>query len=416
MNDDRSPADPTPPSRRRVLTGLAALVAATGLPVPFAARFPPGMIPVALADEPRFPGKSDALIVHNDRPILLETPISGLDAPITATADFFVRNNGKVPEAALKQDASGWTLTVDGEVREELQLSLDDLKQRFEHHRYDLVLECGGNGRAGFRPGASGVPWRMGAVGCARWEGVRLADVLAAAGVKAGAVYVAYEGMDAHLDGSSKLPISRGLPLAKAMDPHTLLAWSMNGDPLPPLHGFPLRIVASGYPASASGKWLKRLWVRDVVHDGPKMTGKSYRVPRHPVAPGAEVPDDDMVIIEQMPVKSVITRPGTGSRVKLNQALAVRGQAWSGEGTVERVDVSLDFGATWERATLKPAPNPFAWQRWEASLRFPTPGYYEVWARATDPSGRAQPMVVGPWNPKGYLNNAMHRVAVEVVA
>ena len=127
------------------------------------------------------------------------------------------------------------------------------------------------------------------------------------------AVYVAYYGEDPHLSGNPEdIPISRGVPLSKAMDESTLLAWEMNGEPLPPHHGFPIRVVAPGFPASASGKWLRRLWVRDQVHDGPKMTGFSYRVPRYPVPPGTEVPEEDMEIIGPMPLKSIITRPETG--------------------------------------------------------------------------------------------------------
>ncbi len=148
----------------------------------------------------------------------------------------------------------------------------------------------------------------------------------------------------------------------------------MNGEPLAAQHGFPLRLVAPGWPASVSGKWLTRLWVRDRVHDGEKMGGHSYRVPRHPVAPGADVPDDDMEIIGAMPVKSIITRPATGIEHGVAAPLALRGHAWCGDGPVRSVDVSIDFGATWIEATLRPPVNPFAWQRFSADLRFPTTG------------------------------------------
>ena len=145
------------------------------------------------------------------------------------------------------------------------------------------------------------------------------------------------------------------------------------------------------------------------------MTGKSYRLPRHPVAPGTDVPDEDMEIIHEMPVKSIITRPGTGVVTSLGDGLAVRGQAWSGEGRVAAVHVSLDFGQSWEATQLSAPANRYAWQRWSGSLRFPSPGYYEIWARATDERGRMQPMLVPGWNPKGYGNNAMQRIAVKVV-
>jgi DMSO/TMAO reductase YedYZ molybdopterin-dependent catalytic subunit len=257
----------------------------------------------------------------------------------------------------------------------------------------------------------------MGAVGCAAYTGVRLKDVLESAGVRRTAVYVAYYGEDPHLSGDAKaIPISRGVPLEKAMDESTLLAWDMNGEPLPAQHGFPLRMVAPGWPASVSGKWLTRLWVRDRVHDGEKMGGHSYRVPRHPVAPGADVPDADMEIIGAMPVKSIVTRPATGVEHRVSDPLSVRGHAWCGDGPVRSVHLSIDFGSTWIETSLAPPANPFAWQHFTADLRFPTPGHFEVWARAMDHKGRQQPMVVPGWNPGGYLNNAMHRIAVRVVA
>ena len=192
-----------------------------------------------------------------------------LDPDVTPTSAHFVRNNGLVPERATRQDLAGWTLTIDGEVERPLTLNPDDLK-RYENHVARLTLECGGNGRAGFRPRARGNQWKLGAVGCAEYRGVRLKDVLEKAGVRPSAVYVGYYGEDPHLSGADEVSISRGFPMTKALDDSTLLAWEMNGEPLPAMHGFPLRLVAPGFPASASGKWLHRLWVRDKVHDGPQ--------------------------------------------------------------------------------------------------------------------------------------------------
>jgi DMSO/TMAO reductase YedYZ molybdopterin-dependent catalytic subunit len=253
-------------------------------------------------------------------------------------------------------------------------------------------------------------------VGCALYTGVRLKDVLDAAGVRPSAVFVAYYGDDLHLSGDPKeFPISRGVSIEKAIDEHTLLVWEMNGVPLPAHHGFPLRLVAPGWTASASGKWLTRLWVRDRVHDGPRMGGSSYRVPRHPVAPGTDVPDQDMEILEAMPVKSILTRPATGVEHPAGAPLALRGHAWCGDGPVASMHVSRDFGATWVEARLDRPRNPFAWQRWNAEVSFPVSGHYEVWVMAIDHRGRQQPMVVPGWNPGGYANNAMQRIAVRVV-
>jgi sulfite oxidase len=184
----------------------------------------------------------------------------------------------------------------------------------------------------------------------------------------------------------------------------------MNSEPLPHLHGFPLRIVTPGWPASASPKWLKKIWVRDRIHDGQKMS--SYRVPKFPVKPGSHVSAEDMAIIESMPVKSLITNPQTGGSIPQGNSFDIRGHAWAGDRYVKEVQVSYDFGATWKKANLDNPINQYAWQNWKISIQLPKKGYYEVWARATDSEGVMQPMVVPGWNPKGYLNNAMHRIAV----
>ena len=158
-----------------------------------------------------------------------------------------------------------------------------------------------------------------------------------------------------------------------------------------------------------------KLLIRDRVHDGEKMTGQSYRVPCKSVAPGTAVADEDMCIIESMPVKSLITFPRSGIETKVGSSIAVRGHAWAGDLAVRRVHTSIDFGATWQRAKLSRAVNRLAWQHWSAEIGFPGAGYYEVWVRAEDESRRKQPMVLPGWNPRGYLNNACHRIAVSVV-
>lgn len=361
----------------------------------------------------------EGLIVLSDRPLTAETPVTLLDDAVTPNSRHFIRNNGLLPERAVSRDLSGWTLKVDGEVETALSLSLDELKDRYPQRQASLVLECAGNGRAGYNPPASGNQWTLGAVGCANYTGVRLKDVLDDASLKSSAVFVAYYGEDLALNGDiNNVPISRGVGLEKALDDHTLLVWEMNGEPLPAQHGFPLRLMASGWPGSASGKWLRRLWVRDRVHDGPKMTGQSYRVPEYPVAPGTpgtDIPESEMKIIEAMPVKSIITSPVTGVEARFGEPLLLRGHAWCGDGPVDAMHVSFDFAVTWMQASLAPPANPFAWQRWEAAVEFPGRGYYELWARATDHRGRQQPMVIPGWNPRGYLNNAMQRIAVHVI-
>ncbi|MDE0406562.1 MAG: sulfite oxidase [Alphaproteobacteria bacterium] len=401
----------THPDRRGFLrnAGLAAMAALVGGTIPFHRTMPAHLIPVALADAPVVQGK-DGLVVLNDLPFNAETPAHLLDDAITPTERHFVRNNGVPPQTV---DASTWALTVDGLVETPLTLGIDDLTQRFEVVTRALTLECAGNGRAFFDPPATGAQWTYGAVACSEWTGVRLADVLKAAGVKSGVVYTAHEGADTHPSGvESGPPISRGVPIAKALDPDSLVAFAQNGQPIHPMNGAPLRLVFPGWPGSCSQKWLTRVWLRDRVHDGAKMTGTSYRVPGRPVAPGEHLDETDFVIIGAMPVKSLITHPATG-HMTAARALEVRGHAWAGEWTVDTVSLSIDFGATWTPATLDEPVNAHAWQNWRAAIEFPGPGYYEIWARATDSRGVSQPHAIA-WNPRGYLNNAMHRVAVTV--
>ena len=407
---------PEPVSRRGFLkkTGLTAMVLAVGSQIPFFRNMPNGFIPLALAEtnEKKVIEGKEGLIVLNDRPINAEPPAHLLDDDFTPKEKHFVRNNGLPPDVETEPDQ--WAFSIEGEVHKPLKLTLGDLKKRFKHYSYALQLECGGNGRAGYYPPAKGNQWKFGAVGCSKYTGVRLKDVLSAAELKDSALYTGYYGADLHLSGDpDKASISRGTPIPKALEEHTLITWEMNGEPLPHLHGYPLRIVSPGWPASTSPKWLKKIWVRDKVHDGMKMD--RYRVPRYPVKPGASVPQEDMVVIESMPVKSLITNPKTGIKINLGRSLSIRGHAWAGDRSVKAVHVSFDFGATWMQADLKKPINPFAWQNWSSAIKFPQKGYYEVWARATDSEGMMQPMVVPGWNPSGYLNNAMHRISVTVV-
>jgi DMSO/TMAO reductase YedYZ molybdopterin-dependent catalytic subunit len=234
-------------------------------------------------------------------------------------------------------------------------------------------------------------------------------------GLKDDAVYIGYHAADLHLSRNpDKEPISRGVPLSKALMEETLIAFQMNGKDIPLVHGHPLRLVAGGWPASVSGKWLNRISVRNKEHDGEKMQGSSYRMPLFPVAPGEEVDQSKMKIIESMPIKSLITYPKSGAMLTLGTALRIRGHAWAGELEVTKVQYSIDFGATWQSCTLEKPVNRLAWQHFNTTVRFPKKGYYEVWAKATDSEGTAQPMLLPGWNPKGYLNNACHRIAVKI--
>ena len=401
-------------TRRAAIAG--AFAGALGAPIPFARFLPAGVTPIALAQDgpPDILADKPGLKLLSDRPLNAETPPHMLDDEITPSARMFVRNNGLAP---IVDDAAraAWRLTIDGEVETPLSLSIDDLKSKFETQSLRLQIECGGNGRRFMTPSARGNQWSFGAVSCAKWTGVRLRDLLQSAGLKESAVYTGHEGADLHLSGDrEKFPLSRGVPIAKALEPHTLVAFAVNDDDIPLQNGYPLRLVAPGWPGSCSQKWLTRIWVRDQVHDGAKMGGQSYRSPIYPVAPGVDVPDADMKIIESMPVKSLITAPQTGARISLGDRLELRGHAWAGDRAVSDMDVSIDFGATWRPAKLSPPANRFAWQRWRVEIAFDEPGYYEVWARATDDAGVMQPASQPGWNPRGYLNNLQHRIAVFV--
>ena len=401
----------THPDRRGFLkkAGLAMMGAMVGAAIPFHRNIPAHFIPVVLASEDMIQGK-DGLTVLNDRPLNAETLPHLLDDAITPTERHFIRNNGIPPE---NTDAVGWELTIDGLVDTPMTLSIADLKQRFEVVKRALTVECGGNGRAFFDPPADGSQWTYGAVACSEWTGVRLSDVLKAAGVKDNVIYTAHVGADTHVSGEEgRLPISRGVPIEKAMDEHNLIAFAQNGKPIHPMNGAPLRLIIPGWSGSCSQKWLTRIWLRDRVHDGPKMTGMDYRVPNRMIAPGEKVDEKDFEIIHAMKVKSLITNPATGHKMG-GRTLEVRGHAWAGDRKVDSVRLSIDFGATWLDTKLDAPVNAYAWQNWRAKIAFPKAGYYEIWARAIDSQGKSQPHAI-VWNPKGYLNNSMHRVAVIV--
>jgi sulfite oxidase len=430
-------------SRRGFLeaSGLVAMGAALGGSIPFAANMPGGMIPAAFAQAPpagtpaapagsgsgagpaakgpqplKFPGKDEGLVVLGDRPLVAETPEHLLDDDTTPTTKFYIRNNGLLPDAMANPDS--WKIKIDGEVNNPVELTLGEIKQRFRPVTYRMQLECGGNGRSAFSPEARGNQWGNGGMGCAEWTGVPLRDVLQAAGLKSSATYTAHYGADPHLSGDANRPtLSRGVRLEKAMEQHSLIVFQMNGAPLPNVHGGPVRLLYPGWAGSASHKWVTRIWIRDKEHDGAGMTGTSYRVPRVPMIPGGKAEDANMVILESMPVRAVITSPSNGTELPNGtRQINLRGAAWAGEKTVRQVDVSFDYGQSWSKADLSSPKNKYDWQRWTAAITLPTHGYYEIWCRATDSDGKMQPHVAANWNPQGYGGNAFHRVAVLVRA
>ena len=398
--------------KKSTLGSFATLI---GADIVFGSNMLDGYTPLAIQDPDPFKmfKKHKEMIVLNDKPWNIEAQAHLLDDKITPNSCMFIRNNGLVPEGI---NAKTWTLTIDGEsVLMKKTYTIAELKSKFEQHTYQLTIECGGNGRSEFNPPAKGNQWTVGAVHCASWTGVRLSDVLNDVGIKSNAVYIGFHAADVHLSQDpTKEPISRGCPMQKALQKETLLAFKMNGEDIPLIHGYPLRLVAGGWPASVSGKWVNRISVRDRVHDGTKMTGDSYRIPCEPVAPGEKVKDEDMCIIESMPVKSLITYPKSGAILEEGNPLNIRGHAWAGELEVAKMEYSIDFGSTWKSCIVEKPSNRLAWQHFNTKINFPKKGYYEVWAKATDSKGIAQPMLLPGWNPKGYLNNACHRIAIKV--
>ena len=406
--------------------GLAAVSAVVGGAIPFAANMPGGLIPAAIAQPAasppapkgpqylNFPGKDGKLVVLGERPLVAETPEHLLDDDTTPTDRLFIRNNGQIPEAAKEPDK--WKFIVDGEVNKPLEVTLGDLKSKYKPVTQRMVLECGGNGRAFFTPQARGNQWTNGGAGCSEWTGVRVADVLKAAGLKTSAVFSGHYGADPHLSGDTSKPsLSRGVPLKKLMDENNLIVWALNGQPLPNIHGGPVRLLIPGWPGSASAKWLTRIWMRDKEHDGPGMTEFSYRVAIKPMVPGDKADPKNFRILESMPVRSIVTSPANGTKLPAGtKQINLRGTAWAGDLTVRRVDVSTDFGATWQNAKLEKPKNKYDWQRWTATVKLPSDGYYEIWTRATDSKGEMQPHQAGFWNPQGYGGNPMHRIAVLV--
>jgi DMSO/TMAO reductase YedYZ molybdopterin-dependent catalytic subunit len=427
--DDPERADALVWGRRGALKGaaLASMGAALGGAVPFAGRMPPGLLPAALAQPapaaagaqggPRMvqlEGKAP-LILQGERPLNAEAPETLLDDDVTPAEKMFVRNNGQVPEAP--SDPRAWKIRIDGEVNQPLELSLGELEGgRFPLVTRRLQLECGGNGRAFFSPETRGNQWGNGAVSCAEWTGVRLRDLLGAAGLKESGKFTGHYGADPHLSGDpDRQAISRGMRIEKALDEDTLVAIRMNGEPIPLIHGAPVRLVAPGWPGSLSQKWLTRVWIRDRPHDGQGMGGTSYRVPVRPIVPGSRNDGRDFRDLESMPVRSVLTNLAHGTRLPGGtRELDLRGHAWAGDRTVRAVHASVDFGATWQEMKVDQPANRHAWQRWSGRVALPSDGYFEVWYRATDSEGVMQPHVAANWNPQGYGGNPISRAAILV--
>ena len=387
---------------------VAAMAALTAVPQAKAQQEPapsPGTLPNEFVKDE----KAKAMQYHSERPLTGSVPAHEHDFDVTPNDRMFVRNNLLTPGI----DIHSHRLAIKGLVDKELSFSVFDLAKQFKTVSKQGMLECAGSGRSAFQPRASGTPWLdTGGMGCPVWGGVRLADVLRAAGLKPGAAHIAGQGGDPGMVATAA-PVIRSIPLSKAMEENTLIAWSMNERPLPFVHGYPLRLVVPGWVGSASTKWLHTLTVLDAPFKGTYMTS-SYVVPRNPVAPGEKMPQDT-VSAEAWPVKSMITSPAPNARVKMGQRVTVRGRAWVGEGAVDRVEVSTDEGKSWRPAELARRGDKYAWRTFNFAHQPERAGYMSFLARAWDDRGNVQPAVPA-WNPLGYFWNGWHRVGVVVEA
>lgn len=349
----------------------------------------------------------EKLIVRSFRPEDLETPVELFDSFITPNELFYVRHHLGAP----RTETTNWKLEVGGLVSSPQSLSLEDVR-RFPKASVTVTLECAGNGRAFFDPPVAGIQWEKGAVGTARWTGARLADILKKAGIKSETKYVSFDGAD---KGFAKIPdFVRNLPITKAMHPDTIIAYEMNGVPIPPLHGFPLRLIVPGWEGAYSVKWLEKIAALDAEHDG-FFVKTAYRYPTRRVMPGGTVDAKDMAPLTGLVVKSLITSPKDKASAKTGASLLVTGFAWAGEDEVARVDISIDGGSTWMEAALGREHERYSWRQFSREVKFPAAGYYTVMSRATDQKGRMQPLEPA-WNPSGYLWNAIDKVRVNVEA
>jgi sulfite oxidase len=355
-------------------------------------------------------GKRDDLIVHSEEPFNAETALGSLGASLTDTDAFYVRGHGQVPEI----DPGPWRLRVDGLVTRQLSLSFETLREAFVERTVTATLQCAGNRRAGLiavRDIPGEAPWGAGATGTATWTGVALSDVLALAGPLRAASDVGFEGADLCPEAVPSQQFGGSIPFDKASRSEVLLAWAMNGEPLSPVHGAPLRVVVPGYIGARSVKWLERIELRSEPWPGYFQHVVYRLVPAdaHP-GPGVGMP------LGLVALNSDVLFPRDGATVTAG-AVQARGYAFAGgDRYVARVDVSIDGGTSWTEADLLDDLGRWAWRHWRVILDL-APGNHELLVRAWDSSAATQPDdEAGLWNPKGYVNNARPRIRVRAIA
>jgi DMSO/TMAO reductase YedYZ molybdopterin-dependent catalytic subunit len=356
----------------------------------------------------RFPQKTD-LILLTDRPPNLETPLRYFRHDLTPNDAFYVRwHHSGIPTSI---DLRTFRIAVSGHVQNPLSLSLDELTRTFEPVSVVAVNQCSGNSRILYEPRVNGAQWSHGAMGNAKWTGVRLRDVLQRAGLKDGAVEVTFAGLDRGV--TPDVPqFVKSLTLERSMDGEVMIAHSMNDAPLPMLNGFPLRLVVPGWFGTY---WVKSLNEITVLPDPFKgfWMAKAYRIPNNPDA--QETPQSlatETVPIAAMSVRSVFVRPEPSDRLKRAERIVVEGLALDGGHGIRKVELSLDGGKTWKDAQLDPELGKYAWRRWRFPWQPDAAGTYRLMARATNSAGRTQ--TTQQWNRSGYQRNVIEHVDVTV--
>lgn len=382
------------------LVGGFTAWSAAGLPTEasHSASTPPPLVVPPSPEETRHRLDKQRLTIRNAHPLNCETPIAALTADtVTPNTDFFIRNHFHTP--LIDQDS--WLLHVGGLVKQPQELTLRDL-QNMDPQTQITTLECAGNGRTRIDPAPGGVPWTLGAVSTAEWTGVPLVDVLNRAGIQPDAQEVIFRGAD-----TGKLPgqpatirYERSLTLKEATTPQVLVAYAMNGKPLPIHHGYPARLIVPGWYGMTAVKWLTEIWVTDQAFMGYYQTAYRYESAR----------DGDLIAepVTRQRTRSLITEPLTGDQFNAGQ-VTIRGMAWSGTAPIARVEVSVGH-RPWQDAQLHDARNAYCWQRWELTTRL-KPGKTTIKARATDRAGHTQPEIPD-WNRHGYGNNAIHEIVI----
>jgi sulfite dehydrogenase (cytochrome) subunit A len=356
----------------------------------------------------RFPEK-DELILLTSRPPNMETPLHYFKEPVTPNPALFVRWHLGNIRTTIDLDA--WRLNVRGHVRRELHLSMKDLRN-FEKVTYTAVMQCAGNGRSFFDPKIPGAQWENGAMGNVSWTGARLRDILGRAGIRPGAEDVSFNGLD-----TGPLPavhdFVRSLPFGKAMEEEVIIAYEMNGKPLPLLNGLPARLVVPGWYASYWIKALSDITVLPKAFAGFWMD-VAYRIPANPCAcvPPGSAPQKT-IPIHRMNTRSLIIEPIEDARLSFGKPVEVMGIAFSGGHAIREVLLSVDGGKNWGEAKLGQNRSQYSWIQWFYSWKPSAPGQYALMAKATDSMGESQPFEA-LWNPSGYMWNKVGKINVKV--